>query len=166
MTWMWRMPFSLVVSCVQISHYSYLILGESNGFYHSLHSTVLSFCWNLMLHSENYNVQDFVMDVTHMMAFWVFTPCDVMYLFWHCGGMSSVRLQGDSLFGVDVSVTLKKEAEHSSKTLQQAGYNKTESQGTWAVIAVQHFCTLSWVALLSLIFHEFLHPIHCFCWLY
>jgi len=44
--------------------------------------------------------------------------------------MSCVCLQDDSLFGVDVSVTLKKEAEHSSNTLEQAGYDKTESQGT------------------------------------
>lgn len=123
------MPFSSVVSCVPISHYSCLILGESNGFCHSLHSSVLNFCWNLMLHSESYNVQDFVLDVTHMMAFWVFTPCDVMYLFWHCGGMSCVCLRDDSLFGVDISLTLKKEAAHSSKTLEQAGCNKQNLKG-------------------------------------
>ena len=101
-----------------------------------------------------------------MLPIWWLSGCllhvMLMYLFWHCGGMSCVCLQDDSLFGVGVSVTLKKEAAHSSKTLEQAGCNETECQGTWAVTAIRHFCTLHWVALLSLIFHEFVHPLHCF----
>lgn len=159
------MLFSLVVSCVPISHYSYLILGESNDFYHSLHSSVLNFCWNAMLRSETYDVQDILMDVTQMMVFWVLTPCDVTYLFWHCGGVSCVCLLDDSLFGVYVSVALRRR-QHIPPKLEQAGYNTWESQGTWAVIAISHFCTLRWVALLSFIFHEFVHLLCCLYRLY
>jgi hypothetical protein len=166
MTWVWWMPFSLVVSCVPISHYSYLILGESNGLYHSLCFIVLNFCWNFTLHSKTYNVQDFMMDITQIMVLWVFTPCNVMHLFWCFEGISCHCGQGNSLIGVDVSVTLKKEAAHSSKMLEQAHYSKSESQGSRTVRAIQHRCTVHWVALLSLILHEFVHPLCCLYWLY
>jgi hypothetical protein len=33
-----------------------------------------------MLHSETYNVQDFVLDITQMMVLWLFIPCDVFVL--------------------------------------------------------------------------------------